>query len=232
MKKNILPTLLSVLTILLGTAPLQAQVDCDAYYPMRSGSVLEMTNYNAKGKATGISRTEIVEKERSGSALIFQANATIMDEKRKELNKSSYDMICDGGEFKMDMRSMAAGQPAIEGAEMEIESDQLVFPNVLRTGMDLPEGSITIKVKMNGMQIMNNTIRVYNRKVTGMESKTTPAGTFDCVVLEEDVDFGMGGMHFSAHSKSWLSKGAGMVRTESTKNGKLESYSELTMLQR
>jgi hypothetical protein len=231
MKKNILPTLLSVLMAWAFTTPLQAQNGCDAYYPLRTGSLMELTHYNAKGKADAITKTEINEKERDGSRIIFEATATSMDEKRKELTKNTYTMSCDGGEFRMDMRGSMT-QPEMEGVEVQIESDELVFPNTLTTGMELPEGKMTIRGSMNGMQIMNNTIRVYNRKVTGTESKTTPAGTFDCVIIEEDTDGSVMGMKFTSHGKTWISKGAGMVRTESYKNGKLDSYSELTKLVR
>ena len=228
MKKIFFTPLLAVLAIMMGTA-VQAQSSCDAYYPLRTGSVMELTHYNAKGKANAITRTEINEKGRDGSRLIFEATATSMDEKRKELSKNAYTMSCDGGEFRMDMRGSIT-QPQMEGVTMEIDADELVFPNTLTTGQELPEGSMTIKGSMNGMQIMNNTVRVYNRKVTGTESKTTPAGTFDCVIIEEDTDGSVMGMKFTTHSKTWISKGAGMVRTESYKNGKLESYSELTSL--
>ena len=230
MKRYLLPFIFSAVAMLAGTV--QAQNSCDAYYPMRTGSMMELTHYNAKGKATSITQTEINEKERDGSRIIFEATATSMDEKRKELAKNAYTMSCDGGEFRMDMRGSMGQMQQMEGVTMEIDADELVFPNTLTTGMELPEGSMTIKGSMNGMQIMNNTFRVYNRKVTGTESKTTPAGTFDCVVIEEDTDGSMMGMKFTAHSKSWISKGAGMVRTESYKNGKLESYSEMTKLVR
>jgi hypothetical protein len=231
MKKNILTKLFLVLAAWASVGTLQAQNTCDAYYPMRTGSMMELTHYNAKGKATAITQTDINEKERDGSRIIFEATATAMDEKRKVLTKNAYTMSCDGGEFRMDMRGSIT-QPEMEGVEMQIDADELVFPNTLTTGMELPEGSMTIKGSMNGMQIMNNTIRVYNRKVTGTESKTTPAGTFDCVIIEEDTDGSVMGMRFTTHSKSWISKGAGMVRSESYKNGKLDGYSEMTKLVR
>lgn len=232
MKKIPLTRLFILLAFLVGASAVQAQANCDAYFPMRSGSVMELTHFNAKGKATTKTHTEIVEKEHSGTALIVQANTTTLDDKGKEVSKGSYDMICDGDQFKMDMRAMASGQPEIQGAQIEIDSDELVFPNSLKTGMELPDGNITMKVSMNGMQIMSNTIRVYNRKVVGSESKTTPAGTFDCMIIEQDTEAGMMGRVFVTHSKTWVSKGTGMVRSENLKNGELESYSELTKLVR
>lgn len=231
MKKIIFTPLLVVLALFASTS-MQAQASCDAYYPMRTGSVMELTHYNGKGKATAITHTEINEKSRDGGRIIFEATATSMDEKRKELAKNAYTMSCDGGEFRMDMRGSMMQAPQMEGVTMEIEADELVFPNTLTAGQELPEGTMKMRGSMNGMQIMNTTIRIYNRKVVGTESKTTSAGTFDCVIIEEDVDGSTMGMNFTSHSKTWLSKGAGMVRTESYKNGKLESYSELTKLVR
>ncbi len=67
--------------------------------------------------------------------------------------------------------------------------------------------------------------------VTGviMESKTVPAGTFDCIVVDQTLKMKTI-LEMTMTSKDWFADGIGMVRSESYRKGKLDSYSELTML--
>jgi hypothetical protein len=82
---------------------------------------------------------------------------------------------------------------------------------------------------MNGMTIFKTSVNVINRKVTGKENITTPAGTFSCIIVEEDVE-----THTMAtikgHNKSWFALGVGMVRSESSSNGKPQGYTLLTKI--
>ncbi|HEX2899760.1 MAG TPA: hypothetical protein VHS96_08580, partial [Bacteroidia bacterium] len=112
----------------------------------------------------------------------------------------------------------------------KIEAEDMVFPKGLAVGTALPDAGMTMTASMSGMTVMSTKIRVFNRKVTGKESLTTAAGTFSCIVIEEDVESQMMGMNVQTHTKSWYSLGVGMVRTESSRNGKLDGYSVLTKI--
>ena len=209
--------------------------NCESYYPMRNNATFEITHYNEKDKVTSVVKTTVTEKESSPTRVVATANSTVYDGKGKETTTMSYDVACENGDFKMDMR--AFGMPnqqqmqGIENIEIKIESQDMVFPKNLTVGMALPDASLHMTGTMNGMQIMNNTTTVTNRKVTGKEDVTTPAGTFSCIVVEEDshVEAGMG-MKFDSHGKSWYSIGVGMVKSEYYRNGKKEGYSLLTKL--
>lgn len=69
-----------------------------------------------------------------------------------------------------------------------------------------------------------NKSTVHYRKVVGQETITTPAGTFDCLILEQLTEIKVLGTKQQAISKTWYAKGVGDVKTEfySTK-GKLRS---------
>jgi hypothetical protein len=228
-----LPSLSTLLAIicLLGWSTVQAQ-DCDAYFPIKNGASFELTHYNAKEKVQSIVNTTISEKSHEGDMTTFVASASATDAKGKESNQFSYEVACGGGEFKMDMRAMGMATPVagVENVEISIEADDMVFPRNLSVGMTLPDAHMNLKGTMNGMTIMNTNTTVSNRKVTASEKITTPAGTFSCIVIEEDNASTIMGMNIVTHSKSWYAVGSGLIRNESYKNGKLESYAVLTKL--
>lgn len=145
----------------------------------------------------------------------------------------TYGLDCRENQIVIDMRSMMNQQQmeSMKNMEVSIESSDLVLPSQLSIGSELPEAHIQIKGAMNGMTMMNLNSRVYNRKVTSSEKITTPAGTFDCMVVEEDSEVKMMGMNFVVHTKNWYSLGVGCVRTESYRKDKLEGYSVMTKFQ-
>jgi hypothetical protein len=199
---------------------------------VKNGASFEITHYSDKDKVTSIVKTTIVEKSRDGGNLVVTANAESMDAKGKEVNKFSYDVTCGGGDFKMDMRSMGMSNQmqGVEGIEMKIESEDMVFPKNMAVGTSLPDAHMQMTGTMNGMTIMNTSVAITNRKVTAKESMTTPAGTFSCMVIEEDSETKMMGMTIAGHSKSWYALGVGMVRNESSSKGKPSGYSVLTKI--
>lgn len=75
---------------------------------------------------------------------------------------------------------------------------------------------------------MKMNVMMTDRKITGKESITTPAGTFDCYILTYKMDTKMA-LNISTSGKQWLAPKVGIVRDEVyNKSGKLTSYSELT----
>lgn len=222
------------LAVTLGFGTAKAQ-DCEAYFPMKKGASFELTHYNDKGKVTSSTESTITEESGNAGAATVKVHAISKDAKGKESATVDYTVACNNGEFHMDMRAMSIGQQqqsmqGVEGFTMEIDASDMVFPTGLVVGSTLPDASMTMKGSMNGMTIMNNDIHVTNRKVTGREDKTTPAGTFNCVIIEEDTDVKVMGMSHTSHSKAWYSLGVGMVRQETYTKGKMDSYSELTKI--
>ena len=75
---------------------------------------------------------------------------------------------------------------------------------------------------------MKMNMNLFNRKVAGNESVTTPAGTFDCYVITYDSEAKMG-FKMTSSNKLWLSEGFGMVKQETyNKKGALIGKSVLT----
>ena len=79
---------------------------------------------------------------------------------------------------------------------------------------------------------MTMNMEVYDRKVEGFESITTPAGTFECVKVTYKARTKMGTaipINVNISGAEWFAKGTGIVRTESyDKKDKLTGYTILT----
>lgn len=205
--------------------------DCDTYYPTKNGSVTEQTHYNAKGKVESVVTTTIQDKSHEGGMLVVNSNSKVTDPKGKEISSVDFDVECGDGELKIDIKAMGMNNnqmAGVEGIEMRMEGEDIVWPKNLSVGSTMPDAHVKMTAVMNGMTISTTEMTITNRKVVAMEKRTTPAGTFDCIVVEEDSHVKTMGMNMDSHSKGWYAKGVGMVRQESSRNGKMESYSELT----
>jgi hypothetical protein len=78
--------------------------------------------------------------------------------------------------------------------------------------------------------MMNMSIRVFNRKVEAIETVTSPAGTWECFKLSEEMEM-KGLVKIKGKSISWFNYEAGMVKTESyNSKGKLTGKTILTEL--
>ena len=78
---------------------------------------------------------------------------------------------------------------------------------------------------------MNISVTISDRKVVAEETLNTPAGEFDCAVLEQTVSTKMM-MSIIMESKEWYTPGVGMIKSESYRKGKLTGYSLLTAFNR
>jgi hypothetical protein len=228
MKKILSSTLLSFL--IAGFSGL-AQ-DCTFFYPLEEGTLIELKHYNQRGKLSGSTLQEIVDKQTSGGAIRLTIDSKFFDEKGKEIMTSELTMECKDGVFTFDMDQflndeMLAG---MEDIDFRIEGDNLEFPSNMNSGDELKEG--TIRLIVPEMSMMNMTTRVYNRKVETIESITTEAGTFECYKISYDV-FTDAMIDIQTKGIEWIARDVGAVRSEMyNKNGKLTGYSELVRLEK
>ena len=212
-------------------APLFGQSGCDTYFPMRAGAVWEMIHYDDAGTRTGFSRTELTAKEAVAGQTVLLATNTHTSEPQNEVHTTSYDMTCLGTSLGIDMggRGYYASSP---GIKTHFESSNLLYPNSMSVGMTLPSAKLVVRIVMGNVEQSRYTTIVRNRQVTGQEIKSVTAGTFECLVIEEDYDFTDGQYKRRTHAKTWLSPGNGIVATESFAKGKRTGYSEMSALQR
>ena len=215
----------------LGLARVAAQDCSSSYYPMKTGAVMVLQHTDAKGKASSKTIQRVLAARPVASGFEADMEMEIVDNKDKNIGKSTYKLSCENGVFKINMRSMMgpAGSPppGMEQARMEY------LPVNMKPGQTLNDGKANMKTYMGDVKIMEMDFAMRDRKVEGREAVTTPAGTFDCVRVSSVSDFKIMGRNRAAKSVVWYAVGAGMVKQESYDDGgKLASSSVLVELKR
>lgn len=215
--------------LLLGN---QAFAQCNEFYQLKQGSEWEMESYNAKGKLSGINSQKVIGYTATTNSFSAKVHSVLTNEKGKELMNGDLDFRCDNGIVLIDMRNFVNEEQmkAFESYEMKIESDNLEMPNSFSVGQTLKDGSMTMTA-MNSPMPMNMTVMITDRKVVGKESITTPAGTFECYKISSNSTFKtkMGITITITYAViEWVAPKVALVKSESYKKDKLQSYTILT----
>ncbi|RME05463.1 MAG: hypothetical protein D6816_08830, partial [Bacteroidetes bacterium] len=187
--KQFLFTLCGILsfTLFLNTDA-AGQSGCEsAYMPFKQDVFYELTNYDKKGKVTGINRHTISEVVPTANGYKAAVSVDVLDDKEKELTKTSFEFECDGDVLRLDMSAMMdpSVNESLQGMEVELSGDALQIPSKLSPGMELPDAELEIKAMSGGVKIMTIRQSVTDRKVEGTETVTTPAGTFECIKITQ-----------------------------------------------
>ncbi len=206
--------------------------DCKMYFPVKEGTEIELTSYDAKNKVTGTTHEKILGKETIPNGIKINFESENFDKNGQSQFKKQYSVKCENGTFYFEMNNMMSSESMKNHKEedVEIKSDDLDMPANLAVGQTLKDGTLTMTMKNTAIQMMNMTISVKNRKVEAVETITTPAGTYECYKITFDVETKM---LFKMQSKGaeWIAKDVGMVKSESyDKKGKLAGSTVLTSL--
>ena len=202
-----------------------AQEICSNFYPLQQGTTFQITSYDKGDKQSSVTDYIIKESGDDWALLSFE----MTDKKGKQVATSEYEIRCEGDGISVDFKSLgsAAILEQYKDMEVEVSGTNLIIPNELLEGRELPDAEMLMTINISPLKLKLN-VKVTNRKVSGKETVTTPAGTFDCVLLTYDFESKMG-VKVSGSSKQWLAAGYGTVKQEDyNKKGKMISWSELT----
>ncbi len=226
-----LKTLIAVIAIVIASA-FKMSNSCESFFPQKIGSTWEITNFDKKNKAVGKGKYELISVSDISGGLAAKVAVESFDEKDKSLLKGDMTMKCQDDKFYMDMSNMFPQQMAgMEDMDMQMEitNEYLEFPSNPLAGQILPDAESTMTMKMNGMQIMNMTIIMTNRKIESYTDVTTSAGTYNCIKYTCDNQIKSKMFNTTGRTIMYMSKNVGMVKTESyNEKDELESASVLT----
>jgi hypothetical protein len=206
--------------------------NCKAYIPYDEGTVTEMTNYDKKGKKLGKVTQTVSAVEHKGSTTTFSVHQVFEDPKSDEIIETDVNFKCVDGTFYIDMNGYLDKKQmeAYQGMEVKLSMDEIDIPSSYKVGQQLKDGYIQMEV-IGGPMPIKMTISIENRKVLAEEKVTTPAGTFDCVKISQDVKT-KAIVNMTVSSVEWYAEGVGVVKTETLRKGKLMGYSELTKFEK
>jgi hypothetical protein len=200
--------------------------DCKNYYYLRNNSEVEMTVYDSKGAIAAKNLYHVLSVNKEGTSLLADFTTTVKDDKGKELSSGKGTVKCDGENLMIDMQMNMPNIPQLQAVKMETgkAASYLTYPNSLKVGQTLPEGSFEMNSSANGMDVTIE-YKAANRKVVAKEKITTPAGTWDCFKITTDISISLKmmamSMPFNLAAAEWFAPGFGVVKTESYKEGKL-----------
>jgi hypothetical protein len=214
----------------IDTVAAQNDACSSAYMAWDEGTEFDYTFYDKKGKADNVSTQHIELIEDVPEGFAAQIHYKLADKNKEQLSKGHYKIVCKGDHVLMDLSNMLDPRvfESLGELEVEIANDQMDLPNQLVVGQMLKDGGMTVKASTEGMTLINMRMRIYDRKVEAMEKVTTPAGTFDCARITQQIEMKTI-IKSTSKSIAWYAKGVGMVKTENfDKKGNLEGSSMLT----
>ncbi|MBX2914322.1 MAG: hypothetical protein KF856_03510 [Cyclobacteriaceae bacterium] len=221
-----------VIFILVTFNSLWATAQCNDYYVLNEGTEWTYETYNNKNKLTGKTQQSVKSFEKTPTGFTAIVTAVLYNEKGKEQTKGDLEMVCTNGTFLIDMRKFISEeqQKMFASYKMAVQSENLELPSKLTVGQTLKDGSITLTAEGSPLP-MKMSVTVYDRKVEGKETITTPAGTFECFKIssKSKVNTQMGiTMNLNFSGVEWFALKVGMVKSESfDKNGKSSGYTQL-----
>lgn len=222
--------LLMFAALMAGSAFTITENICKSYYPSRVGATLEYTSYNEKNKPVGKNIQKVKSMKNTANGQEVEMAMDMYDDKDKVINSAVYKIRCENDKYFVDMSNLMSPQQQNAGKnmEMEMQSSYLEFPTNPKAGQTLPDGSMEVKMKMDGTQVMTMNFYVTDRKVEGFEDVTTPAGTFKCVKYTDRTEV-KSLFNIKSRNTNWIAENVGSVKTESyNEKGKLLSSMQLT----
>ncbi len=234
--------ILGILALMMVSCIYSAHAQCDnSYYTLKEGTEFELTTFNKKDKPEARSVNTITSVEETSQGQKATVHTMMYDKKDKMVYEGDYFIFCENGMVKLDMKSMfenmmgSMQQSGGSDIDMTAEGFFIAIPPSLSVGDKLPDtdGNIVMKMGNNDMVVNTTNFHMKNREVIAKESLTTPAGTFDCLKIKQDIDTEVKIMMInrkeSGASELWIAEGVGVVRSNYLdKKGKIESYTILT----
>jgi hypothetical protein len=204
--------------------------DCH-YEEISKGTYWVMTNFDKKGKLESSSAQTIKYIDENAKGVEYFIHGIVFDKKGKETQKMDFSMICNNGEFTMDLsKSLPAETLAsIQSMEVQITGDGLKYPVNLATGAVLPDASVNVKAVVSGMTVMDMTSEVSNRVVEAQETIAVGAGEFNCFRIRQTTTIKNKLLNNVTEEVQWFSPGIGVIKAQFyDKKGSEAGHTELT----
>ena len=213
-------------------SPDRGKRGCSTFFWFKEGSSFSYDVKDGSGKTIANTTTTIDKVHNEGGAMVADYTTSFADGK-----KVNATYRCEGDKLYMNMKSLMASMKMEQaGVEMEVSDAYISFPWDMKPGDKLDDAVFEIKSKRNGKEFMTMKMTTSDRTVGAPEKITTPAGTWDCLVITEKITSTatmMGKQMMTQEMKSiqYFAPDAGLVKFETRDaSGKVQTQSELSML--
>ncbi|MBR5736206.1 MAG: hypothetical protein IKX60_05400 [Bacteroidales bacterium] len=214
--------LITILSALLLCTGLSAQ---NGFFCTKAGHENKWTVYDPDGNITGYCVESLKASEGTLKDGSISFSYDFLDESGKSvINGKTLNMMIKmtDGQVHVDLDNVTK---AMKSDDYMCKGDMSSIPADIKVGDVIPDSSLPITVA--GLVKTHNDIK--DRKVTGKETITTPAGTFNCFVIEEK-EYDQGGSK-PLNVKSWIALDIGVIKQKvsNDKGAPVRSF-ELTKL--
>lgn len=205
--------------LLASSLSLSAQ---QTWFPTKVGTKLTYASYDAKGKPTDTYTYTITDVAKDGGKTTISYSIDTFDAKGNSTGITVPGKIWTAdGYYHVDVKASLNGVVNLDA--VTIKGHAPIIPENPKNGETLDDCHASI-------ESLFVDIDWTNLKLTTGQSVTTPAGTFDAVLLEYDTNSKVAIIKVQSHTKEWYVKGIGTVRSEMYTKGKLSSSRELTSI--
>ncbi|WP_460611957.1 MULTISPECIES: TapB family protein [Hymenobacter] len=243
------PTIPATLLLALSAPALLAQtpapvIDCGHPFGLYDKMELVYQLQNADGKAAGTLRNHVVSlgseqnKKQTVTTTTVLLKSGTYDTKQKLLHLQDLTFRCrqdtsfTDGLSELNPESLRS----FRDRRFVFEPVPLAWPNQPTVGSELPSGGVSVQVSSTAVDIAKVHAMVRKRRVTGTETITTPAGTFQCYKVEAERESSTAAradmvMRSVVKVVDYYSPAVGLVKTEIyDKKGKLAQVRLLTAI--
>ncbi|MDU0370228.1 hypothetical protein ACFPAF_07490 [Hymenobacter endophyticus] len=239
--------LLAVLAALLPAAvaaqtPASPPADCPHPFGLQDNMERVYQLQDAAGKPSGTIRQRVVSlgteqnKKKTLTTNTVLLKHGVYDVKNRLQHQQDYTIRCRQDTTFID------GMVLLDPTALRSFRDRLfaftpvpiAWPNQPAVGSSLPGGGVTVQVSSTAVSIATVSALAQNRKITGTETVTTPAGTFQCYKVEGEQSSSTVAradlvMRNAVRTVEYYSPEVGIVKAERyDKKGKLAEVQLLT----
>ena len=221
-------------------------VGCGSMIMFHKGAIIEGKDYDTAGKVRSSSVTTVTNVRSEGDETIadlsMDTHSTLGGKDHDRVLTMSYK--CNGKRLVMDLSGFLSNFSALKDAN--VESKALEFPLELSVGQILPEASVSATIDAGRVK-MKTTTTYAKRMVEKKETISTPAGTWSCFKIVNNIETTMDAGSDAVAKKMaemmkqrspkissamWFAPGFGVVRSEFYKDNKLDSRSEIVSVKK
>lgn len=201
-----------------------------AYFCTSAGTRLHYQRVDADDGALRWNHVMTIESVSADGVIEYNSNFTRPGGGKMYRGPVSLEVkVGPDGDVEMDVANSVASVVANIVGERRVKSEGVmtVLPSDMAPGDVLPDASGTVTAGFASLNVC-----VSDRKVLKTETVTTPAGSFDCIVVREHkVEKGSLRNRVTT-ALTWYARGVGMVRHDTyDKNMKLETSEFLVRME-
>jgi hypothetical protein len=207
--------------------------NCDFYYPTRSDTRLELKQFDAKGNLKNTVKERVVNSLATQDGYVVTVHRIVNDKLDSLILEDNIDIKCKGDGFILYMGCYFHDLELEKylGNEIRVEADSIIIPKNVQPGLLPSFVTARISVLEEGLPVKHMVVNVYFRIVEGFEEVTTPAGTFQCLKMNYEVET-IVNQKVKSKGIEWFSKEAGLVKRETyDRFGKLMEKTILTSIE-